>query len=278
MTQNRFTALAVASAVVLTACATDAPDVTDVTDVSAKQAKVEASGSVTTVMRGLNAPRGLAFGPEGALSVAEAGTATVTSYCVSLPRFRTCFSGTGSISRLFTGEQTRIVSGLPSGFDGEIGGPSHIDFQGRGNGFVTIGLGTPPDARSGLGPRGAQLGTLVRFKPNGSTLTGAPFVPGAARIFRVVEGSTPTVYVDGLTQVTDFDFGRDGSLYATQYGSFPFFNGPGSVVKVTTAGVKTTVLGGLTRPTGVIVGADGAVYVSNRGASEAVGEVLRLAP
>jgi hypothetical protein len=124
--------------------------------------------------------------------------------------------------------------------------------------------------------------TEVRRGPDGalyvSTLSGAPFVPGFARIYRVVEGQAPTVFLDGLTQVTDFDFGADGSLYATQYGSGPFFSGAGSVVKVTPAGVKSTVITDLVAPTGVIVGPDGALYVSNKGNSVSGGEVLRIAP
>ena len=368
MTPYRSTALAVAVTVALTACASDA---STITDVAARQSKAGGGSGTSVVMRGLNAPRGLAFGPEGALYVAEAGTSIVGTFCVPLPpRSTSCFSGTGSISRLFHGEQSRIVSGLPSTFDGDIGGPSHIDFQGRGNGYVTIGLGAPPDARSGFGPRGAQLGTLVRFTPNGawsvqadlaaaenadpdnsgkdsnpygvlaepgvqyatdaggnsllkivdgavsviatfplravpagpwppvpfaqavptevrrgpdgalyvSTLTGFPFVPFAARIFRVVEGSTPTVYIDGLTQVTDFAFGGDGSLYATQYGFGKPNSMLGSVVKVTPAGVKSIIVTGLTNPTGIIVGPDGALYISNRGAAAATGEVLRVVP
>ena len=48
-------------------------------------------------------------------------------------------------------------------------GPHDVDFQGLGNGFVTIGFGADPDKR--LDPAfasvGLQFGRLVRFKPNG---------------------------------------------------------------------------------------------------------------
>ena len=47
-----------------------------------------------------------------------------------------------------------------------------------------------------------------------SQLTGFPFTPGVANIWRLVPGQTPTVYASGLTNMTDLAFGPDGSLYA----------------------------------------------------------------
>jgi hypothetical protein len=62
--------------------------------------------------------------------------------------------------------------------------------------------------------------TSVVVGPDGayyvSELTGFPFPPGAARIYRVVPGAEPEVYAEGFTNVTDLAYGPDGSLYVLE--------------------------------------------------------------
>lgn len=120
---------------------------------------------VTTVMSGLNSPRALAWGPGGALYVAEAGTTEVTGPCVAIPRGEHCYSGTGSISRLSRGGQERVFTGLPSTYNPatmEVIGVHDLEFHSDGSASFTVGWGGPPEARAGLGAFGAHFGTLVR--------------------------------------------------------------------------------------------------------------------
>src|SRR5215216_626670 len=125
------------------------------------------------VMTGLDNPRGLAFGPEGGLYVAEAGTGG-GGVCVPLPDApgTRCYGATGAISRLWRGTQERIASGLPSlaaqPVGGTAGGPQHISFQGRGGLFVTIGCGCiGNDPSTGL-LRGLGFGYLMQVSASGN--------------------------------------------------------------------------------------------------------------
>ena len=113
----------------LAACADDAvsPPITAQPNASIVVA------DVSVVMSGLRSPRGLAWGPEGALYVAEAGTSQQTGGCIPFIEGTTvshrCYSGTGAVSRLFKGEQTRVADGLPSTFIAQTGftsGPQAI--------------------------------------------------------------------------------------------------------------------------------------------------------
>ena len=122
-------------------------------------------------MSGLANPRGLAFGPEGALYVAEAGSGGSGPCAITFEGLH-CYGPTGAITRLWRGAQTRIVTGLPSHAvpSGEsASGPNGISFHGRGNAYVTVGLGPPaPDlSRLNWGAAGPLFGTLLRIPASG---------------------------------------------------------------------------------------------------------------
>ena len=365
--------LPLVSLLLLGACAGESPTA-PVT--SHAVALVTAATSISVVMSNLNAPKGLAWGPEGALYVAESGTTNVTGPCATVARGSNCYSGTGSISRLWRGRQERVVTGLPSAFNAAVSdiiGPEDISFLGRGSARVSIGWGGAPAARAALGELGGLFGSLLQVQPSGtwrvvadvsafegaenpaggafdsnpfgilseaghqyvvdaggnsllevktngdvslvavfpsipvplgpfnppfaqseavpteitrgpdgvlyvSTLTGVPFRPGAASIYRVVLGQAPVIYATGFTQITDMDWGPDGSLYVLQYATAPFLGGPGALIHVAPNGTRTTITTALFHATGVVVGSDGAVYVSHKGNLAGVGEVLRIVP
>src|SRR5215218_8026908 len=130
------------------------------------------AADVSVVMSGLDNPRGMEFGPQGALYVAEAGRGGGPGAPSFVLRGTPLYYGeTGAISRLWKGEQQRVASGLPSiaQVNGNEGaGPSDIAFNGVGNAYVTVGFGADPSLRGALGPAGAGFAQLVQLKPNGN--------------------------------------------------------------------------------------------------------------
>jgi len=129
------------------------------------------------VASGLDNPRGLAFGPEGALYVTEAGRGTTDpnpdpATCFDGPEGPVCYGATGAVTRILNGQQERIASGLPSlanpAEHGDFAiGPQDIAFRGRGNAQVVVGLGANPAVRD-ADSRLAGLGQLVQLPASGA--------------------------------------------------------------------------------------------------------------
>jgi hypothetical protein len=121
----------------------------------------------TVVMSGLDNPRHLAFGPEGARYVAEAGSGG-PGPCSFIRGLTQCAGLTGAVSRLWNGTQSRIVTGLPSyapATGAGATGPHAVSLLGLGNAYVTIGLGGNLTTRAIMGD---GFGRTARFQPNGN--------------------------------------------------------------------------------------------------------------
>jgi hypothetical protein len=132
---------------------------------------------VTVVMDKLDDPRGLAFGPGGALFVVEAGYGGAP--CGAGTGFG-CYGLTGAVSRLWHGRQDRVVTGLPSvsfRLGASARGPHDIAMRfgkgagssvlGVGGAHVTIGLENDPASREVQNR--PDLGKLVHI-PNSALL------------------------------------------------------------------------------------------------------------
>jgi hypothetical protein len=84
---------------------------------------------------GLDNPRGLVFGPEGALYVAEAGRGGTTPTGIVLLGAEYFVGRTGAVTRIWNGRRERIVTGLSSAAHragGFAQGPHGIAFGGPG--------------------------------------------------------------------------------------------------------------------------------------------------
>jgi len=162
----------------------------------------------------------------------------------------------------------------------DAGGNSLLDV--RADGSIST-VTTFPKVLGAFGPTDS-VPTDVVLGPDGayyvSQLSGVPFTPGSALVYRVSPDGSKSVYAGGLTQVTDLAFGADGSLYVLQHATTQFLGGPGSIVRIAPGGARTTIdtQGRLNHPAGLVVGADGALYVANFSVAPNNGEVLKIVP
>jgi hypothetical protein len=190
--------------------------------------------------------------------------------------------------------------GLLAGAGGRLvvdaAGNSLLHVSGRGN-IATMAVfpsrahGRATDAVPNSVARGPDSAYYV------GELTGVPFAAGAARVYRVVPGQAPQVFLEGFTAIIDLTFGPDGSLYVLQHATGPDLAGDGALIRVAPDGTRTIMASaGLVRPTSVVIAPTGdkdddsdnddededadalTFYISNCGTCAGMGEVIRIQP
>lgn len=217
----------------------------------------------SVVASNLDNPRGLAFGPDGALYIAEGGRYVPGGPSTVVRGATFTYSNTAAITRVNDGVQERIASGLPSigsATVNETTGPNDIAFAPDGTGYVLFGLGLNPAARgSDVAPDGFRLGQLYSFNESG-TLTrladvaafegtnnpaGGPLDSNPYRLV-ALGGGEALVTDAGANALLRVNAAGEVSLVA----SFPgrFIGGPPPV--------SDSV------PTGLAIGPDGNYYVA----------------
>ncbi|MBW3599944.1 MAG: ScyD/ScyE family protein, partial [Planctomycetes bacterium] len=208
--------------------------------------------------------RGLAFGPDGGLYVAEGGRGGAVPTTIVIDGQQRFFGESGGVSRLLNGVQERVVTGLPSlapesGVGG--GGLNDIAFNSLGEAFGVISLGAGPTERATLGTAGALFGHVVRLPLDG----------GAAEPIADLAAYEASANPDG----TDVNSNPFGFLLAADGGFAVADAGGNDILGVTAAGEVSTrsVLPPRPNPlpfgppvfqsvpTGIAVGPDDAYYI-----------------
>jgi hypothetical protein len=108
-------------------------------------------------------------------------------------------------------------------------------------------------------------------------LSGVPFAPGSADVFRYDFVNPVTTFSSGFSNLVDIAAGPDNSLYLLQYRNDFWASAPGSILRLGLDGSVETLFSGLTNPTALAVAPDGTIYVTNNG-NGVNGELLQLTP
>ena len=224
---------------------------------------------IEVLASGLDSPRKLSFGPDGALYVAEAGRggtgASIPS--PSQPGASLFYGATGAITRIQNGVAERVVTGLPSlalPDGGDAAGVNDIEFDTDGNAYAIVGLASNPANRDSLlkVPDFSQLIAINSFD-GGADWT-------RLRDFGAYEQNNNPDGQDVITNLYDLLI-EDNTAYVLDAGGNDLFSQRafGSKPTLETVFPTRTTTDPLTGeavvrqpvPTSVAVGPDGAFYV-----------------
>ncbi|RUT04416.1 hypothetical protein DSM106972_046440 [Dulcicalothrix desertica PCC 7102] len=224
---------------------------------------------IEVLASGLDGPRKLNFGPDGALYVAEAGRggtgASIPS--PSLPGASLFYGATGAITRIQNSVAERVVTGLPSlAFpDGsDAAGINDIEFDAYGNAYAIVGLASNPANRDALLeiPDFSQLIGIDSFDNGGSWTRLRDFGAYEQNNNPDKQGVNTNLY-DLLIKDNNayvLDAGANDLLRVSAFGSeinletvFP--------ARTTTDPLTGSEVVRQSVPTSVTVGLDGALYV-----------------
>ena len=266
------------------------------TYVLAQEDDSAASGStITTIASGLTNPRGFAWGPDGTLTLALAGTGG-DARIAAFEGFTGDFGLTSSIVTIADGCATPIAQGLVSFLWEEAGwiwGAMDVAFLGDDAYALLSGAGPSyfsPSSFSGVYRlNGDGTMTLVADITNWLPANPPAFVPpdygsdgslfdleaagDALLLSEAVGGQLIRVTPDGeISRVADLSDGHlvptgiavdaDGNAYVGHETAAPYGDGASKVVKVTPDGTVSDAWTGLTVVTDVAIGPDGALYAA----------------
>ncbi len=236
--------------------------------VSLSNGQVSANSSIitSTVATGLNHPRGLAFGPNGGLYIAEAGTGGAGPCTTLGSGVFACYGTTGAVVEVLGGVQSDYLSGMPSLGDNpltEAVGPHDVAFDENGDMFVLIGLGADPNALEAGGDLdGLPFAEIVKDDGMGGWTTEAQIGPYeiAVNPHPAAVDTNPFSLWSSTSGHTVTDAGGN-SLLAVDTSGVVSYTAVFSDVLVEYPPMSGMMIPMQGVPTGMTVGPDGAQYI-----------------